>query len=51
MIIYCNFLKKIFLKVFIMFTVSVVMNIKQTFKEEDSSEILKNIGSMTDIEE
>ena len=34
-----------------MFTVSVVMNIKQTFKEEDSSEIFKNIGSMTDIEE
>ena len=34
-----------------MFTVSVVMNIKKTFKEEDSSEIFKNIGSMTDIAE
>ena len=38
-------------KAFLLFTVSVVMNIKKIFKEEDSIEILKIIGLITNIGE
>ena len=42
----------IFLKdVFLLFTKSVVMNMKKIFKEEDSIEILKIVGLIANIEE
>ena len=42
----------IFLKeVFLLFTVSVVMNMKKIFKEKDSIEILKIVGLIANIEE
>ena len=42
----------IFLKeVFLLFTVSVVMNMKKIFKEEDSIEIFEIVGLFANIEE
>ena len=46
---YDTFLKKHWL--FLLFTVNVVMNTKKIFKEEDSFEILKIFGLITNIEE
>ena len=44
---YHIFLKK---QIFLLFTVSVAMNIKKIFKKEDSFEILKVLGLITIIE-
>ena len=46
---YDTFLKKHWL--FLLFTVNAVMNTKKIFKEEDSFEILKIFGLITNIEE
>ena len=48
----CIFKKTYFLKkTFPLFTASVVINIKKTFKEEESIEILKILGLINNIEE
>ena len=46
---YHIFLKELW--VFLLFTVSVVMNIKKIFKEEESTEILKSLGFINNIEQ
>ena len=44
----CTFKKH---KFFLLFAVSIVMNIKKIFKEKEFTEILKTLGWSNDIEE
>ena len=46
-----NLQYKLRYEVFLLFTVSMVMNMKKKFKEEESVEILKILGSINNIEE
>ena len=38
-------------QIFLLFTVNMVMNIKKTFKEEESMEILRILSLITNIED
>ena len=46
-----NLQYKLRYEVFLLFTVSMVMNMKKKFREEESVEILKILGSINNIEE
>ena len=45
-----NLQYKLRYEVFLLFTVSMVMNMKKKFREEESVEILKILGSINNIE-